>query len=439
MKAWRIALLSVAVWLSACGGGGSVGEGPVAGTAAVGAAAPGTDVRDAQGNPLVGTTPSGVTFSMPLWRTICARLTFFSTVLQREICDTVAGVSATPQVTLRVSRFGQGEVVVDRGALACRQQDCDGIYPAGTRVAVTATAAPGWTFDHWTGCDAASGATCDVTLADNRTVQPFFVSSTTPRIKAGVVVLDAQALDQLVSVEENVLTFRNASAQLSAVAVGNILVSGRGDGFARRVLNIIALNGGNILFATAPAALTDIVEQGTVVGGAAPASGSRAVPLSLERGVTVAAARRAQDAAATTLNIDVSLDDKVRVSGSVALEWNPEVALDFGPVSGLQEFKLLLNPKVTPALTVSWTGLEIDGDKAEKIFDLGVFKLSPILIQAGPVPIVIVPTVKGFVRFSAAAGAGWSGIHSTIGSGSFSPSGTGEVQGQLGVGSVATF
>lgn len=98
MKFWRrLACLSL-VLLGACGGGdeaANTGSGtssiqPLDGTA---------EALATQGSEtiaLVGTTASGMQFSIPLWRTICKNITSYQSQTQREICESLAGSVQNP-------------------------------------------------------------------------------------------------------------------------------------------------------------------------------------------------------------------------------------------------------------------------------------------------------------------------------------------------------
>ncbi|MHA2621037.1 MAG: InlB B-repeat-containing protein, partial [bacterium JZ-2024 1] len=80
------------------------------------------------------------------------------------------------QVSLSVSKNGNGTVRSDE---VPPRIDCGGVcsadYDVGSRVTLTATEDPGWRFDSWSGCDAASGNQCTVTIGSARLVIANFV------------------------------------------------------------------------------------------------------------------------------------------------------------------------------------------------------------------------------------------------------------------------
>ena len=82
-----------------------------------------------------------------------------------------------------------------------------------------------------------------------------------PIVRPGVRVLPDDGSMTIVAVTGDTVTLRGAVPVMEA---GNVLVSGRGEGFARRVTSI-AQSGADTIIATQPAALTDIFEQGELV------------------------------------------------------------------------------------------------------------------------------------------------------------------------------
>src|SRR3989454_251269 len=92
-----------------------------------------------------------------------------------------SGGSASTTLTVRdlgnlsVVRAGTGSGTVSSSLLGIScGTDCSEPYASGTVVTLTAAPASGSTFDGWSGCDTASGATCTVTMGGVRMVGATF-------------------------------------------------------------------------------------------------------------------------------------------------------------------------------------------------------------------------------------------------------------------------
>ncbi|MBC7250951.1 MAG: hypothetical protein H5T62_11770, partial [Anaerolineae bacterium] len=78
---------------------------------------------------------------------------------------TYVRAQTTPHYTLTVNVVGSGSVTLDPAG---------GTYDAGTVVKLTAVAAPGWQFDHWSGDLTGSANPATVTMNENKTVTAHF-------------------------------------------------------------------------------------------------------------------------------------------------------------------------------------------------------------------------------------------------------------------------
>jgi len=91
----------------------------------------------------------------------------------------VAATFATPR-TVKVQKFGPGTVSgpgFDCGAT------CSTVVDDGTRVTLTATPAPGYSFRSWAGCDSVSGSRCTVAANADRMVAASFVAQRTLTVR----------------------------------------------------------------------------------------------------------------------------------------------------------------------------------------------------------------------------------------------------------------
>ncbi|MBF0456994.1 MAG: hypothetical protein HQK99_03765 [Nitrospirae bacterium] len=77
--------------------------------------------------------------------------------------------------TLNVSKTGSGTVTSSPSGINCGTT-CSASYASGTSVTLTATAASGYTFSSWSGCNSSSGSQCTVTMSSAKTVTVTFTS-----------------------------------------------------------------------------------------------------------------------------------------------------------------------------------------------------------------------------------------------------------------------
>src|SRR5437870_13812782 len=88
---------------------------------------------------------------------------------------TATFTSPNPLFTLTITPAGTGSGTVSSSPLGIScGTDCSEPYASGTVVTLTAAPASGSTFDGWSGCDTASGATCTVTMSGVRMVGATF-------------------------------------------------------------------------------------------------------------------------------------------------------------------------------------------------------------------------------------------------------------------------
>jgi hypothetical protein len=109
-------------------------------------------------------TPSGATCTMSLDRSKFVVATF----------DLVARPA-----TLTVTKSGTGFGTVDGGSISCGGV-CNETVANGSSIKLTATPSSGATFTGWSGCDAASGTTCTMSMTANKIVTAIFGSHCMP-------------------------------------------------------------------------------------------------------------------------------------------------------------------------------------------------------------------------------------------------------------------
>ncbi len=78
------------------------------------------------------------------------------------------------QVSLSVTRTGEGTVTSDPPGIDCPDGLCTAFFSEGATVTLTAEAAEGWSFAEWDGCNDTMGTNCTVILKSDRTVSATF-------------------------------------------------------------------------------------------------------------------------------------------------------------------------------------------------------------------------------------------------------------------------
>lgn len=124
-----------------------------------------------------GVTADDGTFSVPVVFTSAGMHTVQAVAHRTtplEIVSNVVTIDDT-SVSLTIVVEGMGTVHSGDGRIACPPV-CSASFVGGSRVALFASAASGWTFDGWIGaCE--SGTDCEISLLEDRTVGVRFSQS----------------------------------------------------------------------------------------------------------------------------------------------------------------------------------------------------------------------------------------------------------------------
>lgn len=104
------------------------------------------------------------------------------------------GVAVGHQLTVATAGSGVGTVTSSPAGISCGT-DCAEVYAAGTRVDLTAAAAPGSVFGSWAGCDWAVREVCTVTVTSARTATITFNATGTQTFFPGGTLSDLRALN----------------------------------------------------------------------------------------------------------------------------------------------------------------------------------------------------------------------------------------------------
>lgn len=315
--------------------------------------------------------------------------------------DTSGGGGGVPEnFTLIVDKFGGGIIVSDQSGINCGD-DCSESYPSGTTVVLTATPSSGYEFKSFAGCDEVRGNTCIVTMNRNRTVLPTFASSTLeyqPYFK----ILDDNIMQDFVRQDGDIYYFnlREDSPVLN-LQPGDIIATTVGEGFLRRV-EVISISGNLIEVETLSATLEDAIKQGTIAFNKKLTHGDLQSSKALAKGVILQ--RAAAPSAEFNLSINIICDengnctdsrngDFIKMSGSIKLTFEPDIAIDIGLFEGVKEFKFALITNSTNNMSVE---ISRDIEVIDKKIPLSTFYFSPIIV--GPVVIVPQATVYAGIK-----------------------------------------
>ena len=93
---------------------------------------------------------------------------------QAVVCTFTNTRKQAVQFPLQAAVIGSGTVTSNVGGIDCPGGSCNQDYDDGTLVTLTPKASPGWVFQGWTGDCTGSGATCQVTMDQARSVTAVF-------------------------------------------------------------------------------------------------------------------------------------------------------------------------------------------------------------------------------------------------------------------------
>jgi hypothetical protein len=352
--------------------------------------------------------------------------------------DTVpdSGSDLDSKTTFKIEKFGQGSVSDSENNLTCNDPTCTETLTVGDTVNLTASPDAGWQLSGWSGCDSVTNDICTVTIAEDTTVFPTFERAAPPVLENNVQVLSSDTIAKITSILDNAILFSSDAADMAALDVGTILVSTSGEGFARKVTEVIALAGSTITLVTTDVPLEEVIGEGTVVFNE-PLTTDDLVSVARVKGIEYIPPKGRAVTTTFTFGVDVEVASGVNVTGNVEINITPDFALDIG-WTGVQEFKVASKIDVKPSLAVSVSeGIKLVDKKIA--LPMPTMNFAPIIVG----PVVLTPelsgtlevsaetkvsaSVNGWVKVTSKAGArylkssGWKGIGDVDVSGSFDP------------------
>jgi len=300
--------------------------------------------------------------------------------------------------TLAVDKFGEGTITSSPSGISCGS-DCTNqaaTYPSGTAVVLTPTADPGSTFSAWSGCDSVSGDSCTVQIDRDKTVFATFAFSEV-KIPETTKVLDAATMGYFIRQDGSTYYFDSQATAVAALQPGDVIVSGVGEGFIRKVTAVNA-TAEEIAVETADATLEDAIEQGTVI------LHQRLTPADVQSAQVLApgASTSADMTAASLLDFTVPIDRELlpglKLYGSLSFNADLDIAISFDgwdwgclcfPVKEVRA--ILTTQNVTElglSADVTVSGLRLGAELAPPL------PLPPIWVMVGAVPVGFFPEIS---------------------------------------------
>ena len=351
-----------------------------------------------------------------------------------QVTITILGVAS---IALNVKKFGQGTISDDTSDMNCFEANCTILYDLDQMVQLSASPESGWQLNQWSGCDSVSNNICTVTMREEKMVFATFERTAPPVLENNVIILSSETVSQITSIQDGAIIFSSDATDMAIVPVGTILVSTVGEGFARKVTDVIALQGSTTTISTTNVPLDEIIGEGTLIFNSQLTNNDLSSVKSV-KGIALRKSARAMSPT-FTFDVDVEVEDGVHVKGAVELQIVPDFALDIG-WTGVQEFKTAAQFTVKPSISVSVVVASSDQKKLKKEITLPIsLKFAPIILG----PVVLIPevdalltisvdakvsvTMDGWVKVDSKAGAhylksvGWKAISDFSVDGSFKP------------------
>jgi len=299
------------------------------------------------------------------------------------------------EFSLAVDKFGEGTVTSSPGGIDCGKECTlqSVTFPSGSSVVLTATADPGSTFSHWSGCDSVTDNSCTVRLDQDKMVFATFAFAEA-KIPETTKVLDEATMQMLVRQEGSTYYFQPQAQAIAVLQPGNVIVSAAGGGFLRRV-TAISTTPQEIAVETTSATLEDIIERGTIIvhQDLTPAQ------LASQAGLVTQDDLVSQAGSSSwgfTVPINVQLESgpaAFTVSGQASFNAELDIAISFDgwdwdcwcyPV---KEARAILTFQSTSTLNGAGGSLSAE----QEIWECGVGCLPTIVVWVGPVPVVFQP------------------------------------------------
>ena len=256
------------------------------------------------------------------------------------------------QIRLDVSVFGGGKVeVADGTPLTCSPEGdiCTGFFEVGSEVTLLTEAGRDWAFNRWTACDTVTETSCTLTMDSERLALLSFARTTPLVLRDNVVELDESQIGDIIDFdfEDNTLTFA-AGASISELEVDDVIIAQDIENdvyFAKRITEIIALNGAPTLLEVRDASIDEIIAEGSV-----------SVVANFEDGTAVFQKTAYSDVPAgktASFSLPLGADGFAKLEGSTDVVLDVVIDIDVSLSEGVQAYRFASDVALDTELEVA--------------------------------------------------------------------------------------
>ncbi len=349
------------------------------------------------------------------------------------------------KVKLEVAVFGEGTVRSSDNSIIIDTASVDGTSNVvtaffdptnDTTVTLTATPTSETEILSWQGSDSVSEdqTQCTVQMRTDRLVTVSF-GYTETQINQTIQVVDLSEETVVISEDQVMLDVTLSSGTISdldSLAAGDVVVSGAGSGFLRRIVSVEKIATNHYMLTTEAVSLEEVIERGSGYVFKEMTHGDLIEPLSLSRsplgftgvetvegvqllpgeglddrvfrfviGEPQPEGRSPQEIGGELTWTDPDTGFELSLKGTIDVTIDVETGVSFKWLK-LQDFLFIPRIDAEETLEISLGG-ELETPKLEKT--LATFRFNPIVFTIPPIPVVIVPQVDLVIGINAKIGA----------------------------------
>ena len=234
-------------------------------------------------------------------------------------------------------------------------------------------------------------------------------------LQDGIRQVTAEEDEALIALLDDALVFSSEASEFAALEPGTVLLSVHGEGYARRVVEVMADDSAPITLKTVNVPLSEVIREGTLIYNE-PITNGDVLKVEPTTGIRHVVA----PAISPSIRFDVDLTlfedgpSKATLKGTVDLEIRPDVALNYVPFIGAEEFRAIVSVKARSSLTLSMSG-DIEALSVERVLPLPQFRVVHPL--PGPLPIPVTHVVSTQIKVTTTGKVSISGFSEATGTG----------------------